>query len=94
LADNVHWNLQGKLLLAGQDVADKQEYAACAVRDARVCPYAFKVLRIAPDTQAIEQVISTRGRKDFGSGATAFDLGAEYWIGTTRRDRVARIVKP
>lgn len=94
LADNVHWDEDGKLLLTGQDVADKQEYAACALSDAEVCPDPFKVLRVDPDTMAAEELVSRPGTKEFGSGTTALDLGSEYWIGTSRGNRIARFAKP
>jgi hypothetical protein len=94
LADNVHWDESGKLLLTGQDVADKQEYAACALSDAQVCPDAFKVLRVDPGTLTAEEVVSRPGTKEFGSGTTALDLGSEYWVGTSRGNRIARFAKP
>ena len=71
LADNVHWQDDGTLLLTGQDVADKRDYAACALSDAQVCPDAYKVLRIDPETLAAEDVVSGPGTHEFGSGTTA-----------------------
>jgi hypothetical protein len=93
LADNVHWGADGKLLLTGQDVADKRDYAACALSDARICPDAFKVLRVDPETLEVEEVVGRAGTQEFGSGTTALDLGAEYWIGTSRGDRIVRVAK-
>jgi sugar lactone lactonase YvrE len=93
LADNLSWDEGGSLLLTGQNVADKREYAECALSDARVCPDAWKVLRIDPETLAMETIIDRAGTKEFGSATTALDLGTEHWIGTSRGERIAVIAR-
>jgi hypothetical protein len=93
LADNLSWDADGRLLLAGQNVADKREYAECALSEARTCPDAWKVLRVDPETLAVETIIDRPGTKEFGSATTALDIGTEYWIGTSRGERIARIAK-
>ena len=57
-------------------------------------PDAWKVLRIDPETLAAEEVVIRPGSKEFGSATTALDLGPEYWIGTSRGNRIARVAKP
>lgn len=93
LADNVHWTADGKLLLTGQDVVDKQDYAACALSTAKSCPDAYRVLLVDPDTLKATEVVNRKGTAQFGSGTTALDIGTEYWIGTSRGDRIQRIMK-
>lgn len=91
--DNLQWDGASQLLVTGQWV-DAKDFVACALSEARVCLHPFKVLRVNPDTLATETVVSYSGSTEFGSGTTALDLGSEYWIGTWRGDRIARVPKP
>lgn len=91
--DNLQWDSTGQVLVTGQSV-NAETFVDCALSNARVCPDPFKVLIVDPGTLAVETVESYPGSTEFGSGTTALDLGSEYWIGTWRGDRIARIAKP
>lgn len=93
LADNLQWDDAGQVLVTGQRAEDVEEFAACPMSDARVCHGAFDVLRVNPETLDAETVVRNPGSEAFGSGTTALDLGSEYWIGTFRGNRIARISK-
>lgn len=92
--DNLQWDAEGKLLVAGQFFDDPAGYGSCHMSDAPVCAFPYKVLRIDPDTLASETIVTEAKPKEFGSGTTAMQAGDEYWIGTSRGDRIARIAKP
>lgn len=93
LPDNLQWDDAGKLLATGQWVPS-DVFAVCAMSEAAVCEHAFKVLSVEPETLTAETVVSVWKPAQFGSGTTALDMGDEYWIGTWRGDRIARVVKP
>jgi hypothetical protein len=61
--------------------------------EASTCPYPFKVLRVDPATLTSETIVNYFEPKAFGSGTTALDRGSEYWVGTSRGDRILRIAK-
>lgn len=91
--DNLQWDAEGKLLVAGQFFDDPAGYGSCHMSDAPVCAFPYKVLRVDPDTLASETIVTEAEPKEFGSGTTALEVGDEYWIGTSRGDRIARIAK-
>ncbi|GLS28560.1 hypothetical protein SAMN04488498_10199 [Mesorhizobium albiziae] len=93
-ADNLQWDAEGRLLVAGQFFDDPMAYRSCHMSEAPVCAFPFKVLRVDPTTLASETLVSEGEPKEFGSGTTALEVGDEYWIGTSRGDRIARIPKP
>ncbi|UUP19709.1 hypothetical protein [Nitratireductor thuwali] len=92
-ADNLQWDEAGRVLVTGQRAENVEAFAECPMSDARVCHGAFDVLRIDPETLKAETIVRDPGSKEFGSGTTALDLGSEYWIGTFRGNRIARISK-
>jgi hypothetical protein len=92
--DNLQWDAEGKLLVAGQFFDDPMGYGSCHMSEAPVCAFPYKVVRVDPATLASETVATEAEPKEFGSGTTAIKVGSEYWIGTSRGDRIARIAKP
>lgn len=92
--DNLQWDAEGKLLVAGQFFDDPTGYGACHMGDAPVCAFPYKILRVDPATLASETIVTQAEPKEFGSGTTALEVGDEYWIGTSRGDRIVRIAKP
>lgn len=90
--DNLLWDNDGKLLLTGQ-AASLRNFAGCAMGDSAVCAHPYKVIKVDPATLTSEVIIDVTNPTVFGSGTTALDLGSEYWIGTWRGNRIARMAK-
>jgi len=53
----------------------------------------WQVVRIDPDTLAVEQVYAQDDMPGFGGGTVALEVGDQLWIGSYRGDRIA-IVTP
>lgn len=94
LADNLRWDGAGRILVVGQAVADIQDYVGCALSDAPICPDPYVLMRVAPADLSAETLFSTPGSPAFGSGTSAIELDAEFWIGTSRGNKIARVAKP
>jgi hypothetical protein len=92
--DNLQWDAEGKLLVAGQFLDDPMGYGSCHMSDKPVCVFPYKAVRVDPATLVSEVVVTEAEPREFGSGTTAIEVGNEYWIGTSRGDRIARTAKP
>jgi SMP-30/Gluconolactonase/LRE-like region len=87
LTDNLRWMADGSLLAAGQD-ADMPAVFQCRAPECHVGSAAVKI-----DTRTLEtqRVLTYKGNESFEGSTTAIDVGKEYWVGSFRGDRIARL---
>lgn len=90
LLDNITWTADGHLLVTGQDTEPANVLYGWA--DGKEINYPFKVLKVDPDTLAVEVVIDYDG--DDVCATTALEVGDEIWVGQTRGDCIVRFSKP
>jgi sugar lactone lactonase YvrE len=91
LPDNLRWTADGQLLLAGQ--CDRPEAVfGCEARGER-CPLAFKVVRLDPETLAMESLIvmddADAAARGFGGATGALMVGDRVWVGSFTGQRIA-----
>ena len=88
--DNLRWGQDGHLYVTGQDL-DWEVFQGCLAGDQQVCATnGYQALRIDPETLEVEQVFSHQG-SDFGQATVVLPLEDEYWIGSVRGDKIARL---
>jgi hypothetical protein len=86
--DNLRFGPDGYLYAGGQaDTA--QNIFGCFGSKAEICTHPFTVLRVDPKTLKTKVVVQDKGSPAFGGGTTGLKVGAEYWIGTFRGDKIA-----
>jgi hypothetical protein len=86
LTDNLRWMADGSLLAAGQD-ANMPAVFECRPP----CRVGSAAVKIDPRTLKTRRVVSYAGNESFEGATTAIEVGNEYWIGSYRGDRVARL---
>jgi hypothetical protein len=94
LPDNLRWGEDGGLYVTGpefpRDESDQQARAACY--QLQVCILGFAIARIDPIQLTSEEVF--RSGSDgidgvFGTATTALQIDKQFWVGTSRGDRIA-----
>jgi hypothetical protein len=87
LTDNLRWAADGSLIAAGQD-ASMPGVFQCQPP----CYVASAAVQIDPRTMKMtKRLVTYPGNASFAGGTTILDVGNEYWIGTYRGDRIARV---
>jgi hypothetical protein len=81
--DNVHWDANGKLLIAGRNPVDP---AAC---DGTTCPSGWTAVEVDPETLAFTRLGGADGTASMQRASAAIRVGDEIWIGSNQ-DRIAR----
>ncbi|MEP7243286.1 MAG: hypothetical protein ABI885_06320 [Gammaproteobacteria bacterium] len=87
LTDNLRWLADGSLLAAGQD-ANMPAVFECRPPQCRVGSAAAK---IDPRTMQVRRVVTYAGNGSFEGATTAIEVGNEFWLGSFKGDRVARL---
>ena len=87
LTDNLRWMADGSLLAAGQD-ANMPAVFQCRAPD---CYVGSAAVKIDPKTLQTQRVMSYKGNDSFQGSTTAIDVGSEFWVGSFRGDRIARV---
>ena len=87
LTDNLRWMNDGSLLAAGQD-ASMPGVFECRPPACRVGSGAVKI-----DTKTLQtkRLVSYAGNESFEGSTTVIEVGNEYWLGSYRGERVARL---
>jgi hypothetical protein len=80
--DNVHWDANGKLIVAGTNPAP----AGCS---AAACAAGWTVVEADPDTLAFSRLGGADGRAAMQRVSAAIRLGNDIWVGSNE-DRIAR----
>jgi hypothetical protein len=83
LPDNVHWDGDGKLLIAGPNAVDP------AVCDGGRCASGWTVVEVDPETLAVTRLGGANANAAMQRASAAMRLGNEIWVGSTQ-DRIAR----
>ena len=86
LPDNVHWDKDGALLVAGQ-ITDPINVADCYYGkfDAdKACPITGAIARIDPETMTVICHRTFPPTETFGPATTAVPVGESLWLGQTR----------
>jgi len=83
LPDNVHWDGDGKLLIAGPNVVDP------AVCKGGRCASGWTVVEVDPETLAVTRLGGANANAALQRASAAMRLGNEIWVGGTQ-DRIAR----
>ena len=81
--DNIHWDGNGKLLIAGPYSADP---ASC---DAERCSAGWAVIEVDPDTLEISRLGGVDETAAMQWASAAIRVGNEIWVGSNQ-DRIAR----
>jgi hypothetical protein len=84
LPDNVHWDGNGKLLIAGPNPVDPAE---C---DASICTSGWTVVEVDPETLAVSRLGGADRSAALQRASAAIRVGNEIWIGSNE-DRIARL---
>ena len=87
LTDNLRWMADGSLLASGQD-ADMPAVFNCRPPACRVGSGAVKIdLR----TLQTRRLVSYAGNESFEGATTTIEVGDEFWMGSYRGERIARL---
>ena len=86
--DNIRWQTDGSLLVAGHHGPSVERVTACLGKQ---CPDASgRVARLNPETMKLQEIVNYPSTAVFAGATVALQVGKEIWIGTARGDRVAR----
>jgi hypothetical protein len=86
--DNIRWQQDGSLFVAGHGGRDLLRVAQCVFT---VCDDATSnVARVDPNTLAIHSLITLPAHESFFSSTVALQVGREIWIGAVAGNRIAR----
>jgi sugar lactone lactonase YvrE len=88
LVDNITWTPGGKLLAAGACDATMADFNAAYFSPEPRVAFPSRVLRIDPDTLAIETV-AEYDPAEFGVATVAIAVGDEIWVGGAREQGIA-----
>ena len=81
--DNVHWDDNGKLIVAGPNPVGT---ATCSGGN---CPVGWTVAEIDPDTFVVKRLGGADGSAAMQRASAAIRVGKEIWVGSNQ-DRIAR----
>ena len=81
--DNVHWDGNGKLLIAGPNPFDP------AVCDSPGCPTGWSVVEVNPQTLDVSRLGGADRTAAMQRASAAIRVGDEIWVGSNQ-DRIAR----
>jgi hypothetical protein len=81
--DNVHWDGNGMLLLAGRNPVDP---TTC---DGAACPSGWTAVEVDPETLAFKRLGGADGNASMQRASAAIRVGDEIWVGSNQ-DRIAR----
>ena len=81
--DNVHWDGNGKLLIAGPNPVDP------AVCDGRSCASGWTVVEVDPETLVVSRLGGADRSAAMQRASAAIRVGNEIWVGSNQ-DRIAR----
>jgi sugar lactone lactonase YvrE len=81
--DNVHWDSNGKLVIAGPNSVDP---AQC---DGGNCPSGWTVAEVDPETLVVSRLGGANGSAAMQRASAAIRVGNEIWVGSNQ-DRIAR----
>lgn len=87
LTDNLRWLADGSILAGGQD-SKMPDVFQCRPPECRVGSGAVK---IDPRTLKTTRVVTYKGNDSFEGATTVIEVGDEYWMGSYKGDRIARI---
>jgi hypothetical protein len=87
LTDNLRWMEDGSLIAAGQD-ANMPGVFECRPPACRVGSGAVKI-----DTHTLQtkRLVTYAGNESFEGATTVIEVGNEYWMGSYRGERIARL---
>lgn len=89
LVDNLTWTKDGSLLAAGAYDTTVEAFIEAHFSGDPKLAAPSRVIRIDPDTLAIETVIDY-GADVFGAATTGLEVGDEIWVGAARDQGLAR----
>jgi hypothetical protein len=90
--DNIRWQADGSLLVAGHGGPDTPTIIKCLFK---VCVEAASVVaRVDAKAWAVRELIRYPANETFFSSTVALQVGKEIWIGTITGDRIARYPLP
>jgi sugar lactone lactonase YvrE len=89
LADNVKFQPDGSITVAGQD-ADPKEFMEKFFSEA-IVNTPGRIVRVDPETLAVSERVCLEGL-EVGTAATGLDVNGELWISSSRGDRIAYVI--
>lgn len=96
--DNIHWNEDGSLLVAGQgarDIARLQECMDLSTHFGKACQdVTAEVVRLDPDSLSITPVLSYPGRARVSIATVGLAVGKDIWLSSDFFDRIVRYPLP
>jgi hypothetical protein len=85
MTDNLRWDSEGQLWIAGQ-------LGGCGSEG--VCAVPYVILKLDPRTLRFKQFPHPLTAPEFGAGTVALPVEGDVWVGTYRGDRIARFPLP
>ncbi len=82
--DNVHWDGNEMLLIAGRNPVDPSTCADAA------CPTGWTVVEVNPETLSFKRLGGADGTASMQRASAAIRVGDEIWVGSNQ-DRIARL---
>ena len=90
--DNIRWQSDGSLYVAGQNAPTTDRVWDCL---RKFCADATtNVARLDPQSLTVQTLVRDSNKKEFVSSTTGLRVGGEIWIGSMTSDRVARYPLP
>jgi hypothetical protein len=87
LTDNLRWMKDGSLLAAGQDTKMPDVFQCRAP----ACHVGSGGVKIDTKTLKTTRLVTYAGNESFEGGTTILEVGNEYWIGSYKGDKIARL---
>ena len=86
--DNIRWQADGSLLVAGQGGLSPNGILECLTT---MCTeMSSNVARIDPRTMEVQDIVDYPANEVFFTATAALQVGDEIWLGSMRGDRIAR----
>ena len=90
--DNVKWSADGKTLLASSFVGaiDSDAFARCMAPDIELCPIAFAIVEVDPETLATTILFDKPGAP-MGAGTVGLKVDSTLFIGSFSGNRILQV---
>jgi sugar lactone lactonase YvrE len=88
LVDNLRWAPDGRLIVAGQNVAAGEVFT-CFKSSAPRCTQPWRIVRWDTTAMTLSPVASNPGNPEFGDATVGLQIGSDMFVGTFRGDRIA-----
>lgn len=89
--DNIHWGDDGMLYAIGRNYVPSADGANCPLLN---CGTGWSILRIDPDSLAVERVAGVDQTATLNAASAVITAGDNFWIGNFDGDRIGYMARP